>query len=174
VARQIADQLALFPAADLAPFHREALLNALSRITQPADNPIWPGGYVMLSKMQIAVIWDAIRKLPRKSRPAQVRHAFDLVLLNLRTDTGEVTLTRDEMAEAMGTSADHVSEVMGTLKRMGVVYCQRRPVPGMKGPGAVAYMVNANVAWNGSLETRQQKAMDHAAPSAHLSLVPQD
>lgn len=172
VARKIADQLRLFPPEDLPPHHREGLLNALHRITEPADSTIWPGGFVMLSKVQVAAIWDAIRKLPRKSRPAQVRHAFDLVLLNLRTDTGEVMLTRDQIAEAMDTSARHVSEVMGTLERMGVVTRERRAIPGMRGPGAVVYMVNPHVAWNGVLETRKQAATDRAPPAARLTVVP--
>ena len=52
----------------------------------------------MISRKQTEAIWDAIRALPADDRPNHVRHAFDLVLLYLRQDNGEVMLTRDEMA----------------------------------------------------------------------------
>lgn len=118
----------------------------------------------MLSREQTAAIWDAIRELPSQCRPNQVRHAFDLVLLNLRWDTGEVMLTRDEIAERMKCSARDVSTVMGVLGRLGVIERQVRRVPGMKGPGMVAYFVNPHAAWNGDLKTRQDFAEDFKPP----------
>jgi len=65
------------------------------------------------SPIQTAAIWDAIRALPSDDRPHQVRHAFDLVLLNLRQDTGEVLLTRDQLAEEIGCAPKHVSPING-------------------------------------------------------------
>lgn len=122
----------------------------------------------MLSRAQTAAIWDAIRALPPEDRPNQVRHAFDLVLLNLRQDTGEVMLSRDQLADAIGCLPRHVSTVMGVLARLGVIEAQRRRVEGMRGPGAVAYFVNPHVAWNGSLEARRQAAAESSPPLLRL------
>ncbi|MFT9417539.1 helix-turn-helix domain-containing protein [Acetobacter sp.] len=59
-------------------------------------------------------------------------YAFDLVLLNLRQDTGEVLLTRDQLAEEIGCAPRSVSTIMGTLEKMGVIgyaTAQRSPRP---------------------------------------------
>lgn len=118
----------------------------------------------MLSRTQTKAIWDAIRALPADDRPNHVRHAFDLVLLNLRQDTGEVMLTRDQLADEIGCSSDHVSHVMGTLARMGVVRRERRRIEGVRGPGMVVYFVNPHVAWNGSLDIRKAEAAEVKPP----------
>lgn len=167
----IAEQLALLPPDVLEQLPAEARFaisratHALQRHARPnTEESIWPGGFVMLSREQTAVVWDAIRALPPAERPNQVRHAFDLVLLNLRRDSGEVMLTRDEFAERMGCAARHVSTVMGTLERMGVIRREFRPVEGVRGRGVVVYFVSPHVAWNGSLEQRKTKAASAVPP----------
>lgn len=122
----------------------------------------------MISREQTEAVWNAIRKLPPDARPHQVRHAFDLVLLYLRPDTGEVMLSRQEMAQKMETDADNVSRVMRTLEDMQVVTRKRRTVEGVRGPGKVVYSINAYVAWNGRLELRQREAAKTAPPSLKL------
>lgn len=159
VAASLADQLRLFPEAQLPAVARAQLLNALHRLTHPAqDQPIWSGGFTMISRQQCAAVWDAIRGLPASARPHQVRHAFDLVLLNLRQDTGEVMLTRDEIAEKIGTHPDNVSRIMSTLEGMDIIRRERRQMEGVRGPGMAVYFINAYVAWNGSLEIRKREA----------------
>jgi hypothetical protein len=121
-AAAIERQLLLYPPEELPAQARSAVLNALHRAASPNDaEAIWPGGFTMISREQTAVVWDAIRALPSSERPDKVRHAFDLVLLNLNWNTGEVMLTGDEMAAKMGCAPKRVSTVMGTLERMGVV-----------------------------------------------------
>ena len=95
-----------------------------------------------------------------------MRHAFDLVLLNLWEN--EVMLTRDEFAAEMGCAPKHVSTIMGTLERMGVIRRERRKVPGMQGPGMAVYFVNPHVAWNGSLDIRKEEARKVEQPSLRL------
>jgi hypothetical protein len=168
-AEAIEGQLLLYPDADLPAQPRAAILNALHRVTHPDDtNGIWPGGFTMISREQTAVIWDAIRKLPGSERPEKVRHAFDLILLNLNWNTGEVMLTRDEMAAKMECSPANVSRVMGTLERMGVIRRERRRVEGMQGRGMAVYVINPHVAWNGSLDARKQQAKDVDQPQLKL------
>lgn len=170
-AAQVAEQLSLLSDEFLKHLPGEARI-AISRATyalQKAARPdteegLWPGGFTMLSRMQTAAIWDAIRELPSDDRPNQVRHAFDLVLLNLRQDTGEVLLTRDQLAEKIGCAPNHVSRIMGTLEKMGVIRRERRRVEGMQGRGMAVYFINPHVAWNGSLDVRKAQAKDTRPP----------
>lgn len=168
VAISIEEQLGLFSDEQLPELPRTLLLNALHRCTRNPDESLWPGGYSMLSRTQTAVIWDAIRKLPPEKRPNHVRHAFDLVLLNIRQDTGEIMLTRDQLAAEIGCSSDNVSRVMGTLEEMGVVIRKRRKIDGVRGPGMAVYFLNPHVAWNGNLEIRHREAAKHKPPLLKL------
>jgi len=140
-------------------------VGALQRHARPdTEEGLWPGGYTMLSRTQTAAIWDAIRALPPDDRPNQVRHAFDLVLLNLRQDTGEVLLTRDQLAERIGCAPRSVSTIMGTLERMGVIRRERRRIEGVQGRGIAVYFINPHVAWNGSLDVRKAEAAEVKPP----------
>ena len=142
---------------------------ALQRHARPdTEEGLWPGGFNMLSRTQTAAIWDAIRALSADDRPGQVRHAFDLVLLNLDQDTGEVLLTRDQLAERIGCAPRSVSTIMGTLERMGVVRRERRRIEGLQGPGQAVYLVNPHVAWNGDLEIRKEEAAKVKPPMLTL------
>ena len=167
----LAAQMSLLPPELLAQLPTEARMaisratHALQRHARPStEHGLWPGGFTMLSRDQTAAIWDAIRALPADDRPNHVRHAFDLVLLNLRQDTGEVMLTRDQLAERMGCAPRSVSTVMGTLERMGVIRRERHKVEGMQGRGVAVYFINPHVAWNGSLDVRKTEATQAKAP----------
>ncbi len=145
---------------------------AISRVTSglqkharpDTEEGLWPGGFNMLSRVQTKAIWDAIRALPSDDRPHQVRHAFDLVLLNLRQDTGEVLLTRDQLAEEIDCAPRNVSTIMGILERMGVVRRERRRIEGVQGRGMAVYFINPHVAWNGSLDARKAEAAEAKPP----------
>lgn len=173
---ELAGQLALIPPELLAQLPGEARMaisratHALQRHARPStEHGLWPGGFTMLSRDQTAAVWDAIRALPADDRPNHVRHAFDLVLLNLRQDTGEVMLTRDQLAERIGCAPGHVSRVMGTLERMGVVRRERRRIEGVQGRGMAVYFINPHVAWNGSLDVRKAEAADTKPPMLALA-----
>jgi CRP-like cAMP-binding protein len=168
-AASLADALREFPEEQVPASARAALLNALHKLTHPdTQESIWPGGFSMLSRTQTAAVWDAIRRLRPEERPNQVRHAFDLVLLNLRQDTGEVMLTRDQLAAEIGCAARHVSTIMGTLERLGVIRRERRRIEGVQGRGMAVYFINPHVAWNGSLEVRKEEAAETPPPLLRL------
>ncbi len=175
MAAGLAEQLRLIPDELLQQLPggiRHAISKAthgLHRHARPdTEEGLWPGGFTMLSRAQTKAIWDAIRALDPDERPNQVRHAFDLVILNLRQDTGEVMLTRDQLADEIGCDPNHVSNVMGTLMRMGVIRRERHRVEGMRGPGMVVYFVNPHVAWNGSLDARKAEAAEAKQPMLRL------
>jgi CRP-like cAMP-binding protein len=164
-AADLAEQLRLLP-EDMLQQLPGSIRLAISRATHglhkharpDTEQALWRGGFTMLSREQTKAIWTAIRALPANDRPHQVRHAFDLVLLNLRQDTGEVMLRRDELAAEIGCAPKHVSTIMGTLERMGVVRRERMRVEGIQGRGVAVYFVNPHVAWNGSLDIRKREA----------------
>ena len=171
----VAEQLSLLPPElmEELPIRERIAISrttyALQRHAKPSSEVgLWPGGYSMLSRDQTAAVWDAIRALSADNRPGQVRHAFDLVLLNLRQDTGEVMLTRDELAQRIGCAPKHVSTIMGTLERMDVIRRERRRVEGMQGPGMAVYFINPQVAWNGSLDIRKAEAAKSPTPLLRL------
>jgi CRP-like cAMP-binding protein len=169
-AASIRQLLLQFPEEELPAQPRAAILNALTRATEleHAAGSIWPMGFTMVGRQYMTAVWDAIRALPADERPQQVRHAFDLVVLNLRPDNGEVMLTRDELAAQIGCASKHVSTIMGTLERIGAIRRERRKVAGMQGPGMAVYFVNPHVAWNGSLAIRKQEADKVKQPSLQL------
>lgn len=114
--------------------------------------------FVMLSPDQNAVV---VRYLSDHSkRPLVALNLWALCFQHLRTDTGEIVLTREEIAEKLGVYAREVSEVMGELVRFGAISRQREPVAGLRGPGLVRYFMNPNVATHlsGKLRDEAQKA----------------
>lgn len=146
-------------------YARERLRNELCRLTKQGHRE---GVFVMLSVAQTAEVWRMIRYTEGLQNREQVRHAFDIVLTNLRQDTGEVMLTRDEIADLMRCTAKEVSMAMGELAKLGVIEKEIRRVPGMKGPGIVAYFINADVAWNGNRNIRRERATQQAQRSLRL------
>ena len=120
--------------------------------------------FVMLSPAQCLAVWNAIRELPSDDRPNQVRHLFDLVITHIEINTGLVTLTREELAVQIGTEPKHISTMMGTLERLGVLRRERVKVAGMRGSGIARYRINPHVAWNGELEIRKERAKQESLP----------
>ena len=117
----------------------------------------------MISPAQCLAVWNAIKK---GEKPHETRDVFDYVLTHIETNTGIVTLTRDELAEAVGIAPKNVSSAMKRLEDLGVIFRERVRVPGMKGPGKARYRMNPHVAWNGKLERREVAAKQVSLPFA--------
>lgn len=170
IKRQEAEGAAHFLRALGLPRHlQQQIEHALYRSVEPDSLRSPFGNYVMLSVQQIGAIWDALRKLPPEKRPQEVRHLFDLCILNLRQDTGEILLNRQQLAERMECRPDRVSTAMGILQRLGIVIKgERIKVPGLRGPGLATYFVNPHAAWNGSLEIQKITAKRQQPPLLRL------
>lgn len=113
----------------------------------------------MISPAQCLAVWDAIWLMPR---PVETRKVFDLVLTHIETNTGAVTLTREEIAAKVGTAPSDISRIMTQLEAHKVIFRRR-----LKGPGRpVRYYLNQHVAWNGKLEIRTEQAKQIPLPFA--------
>jgi len=114
--------------------------------------------FVMLSPADndLVVSW----MLEHSKRPQKAMRLWSKLFLHLDRITGEILQTRDELAEAIGVKADHVSEIMGELEHFGAISKQRVRVAGMRGPGVVRYFMNPNVATHqtGVIRDNAQKA----------------
>src|SRR3954452_11750643 len=108
---------------------------------QTASEGRWT--FVMLSPEQNATVMRWLRQHSR--RPVLALALWGELFTALRHDTGEIALTRDELAERVGTRPDHVSEIMHELVGIGAIIVRRESVAGMRGPGRVVYFMYPNV-----------------------------
>jgi Crp-like helix-turn-helix protein len=111
---------------------------------QTASEAGWP--FVMLNPEQNAAVARWLGK--NSSRPKIALVLWQELFTALRRDTGEIMLTRDELATRVGTHPDHVSRVMHELASIGAIIVHREKVAGMRGPGRAIYLMNPNVATN--------------------------
>jgi hypothetical protein len=122
--------------------------------------------FVMLSPAQNRAVINWL--LENSSRPQKAVSLWSLLFEHLRRDTGEIALTREQMAEQIGERADNVSLIMTELESIGAISRRREKVAGMRGPGVVRYFMNPNVATH-----LGGKARDHAqAKTPPLKPVP--
>lgn len=123
--------------------------------------------FVMLSPAQNQAV---VRWLVRhSSRPQRAVELWAVLFAHLRRDTGEITLTRDELAELISDEPDNVSRIMGELEGIGAISRRRERMAGMRGPGMVRYFMNPNVATHLAGQARDQ-AQAQTQP-VQLSLV---
>src|SRR3954453_8222032 len=119
---------------------RGEIVAAIDRET--ASEGRWP--FVMISPEQNATV---VRWLQEHSRyPVMAVRLWSELFTALRRDTGEILLTRDELAERVGARADRVSRVVHELASIGALVVHRERVAGMRGRGRAVYLMNPNVA----------------------------
>jgi hypothetical protein len=116
-----------------------AIIGAIDRETA-AENG-WT--FVMLSPAQNRAVVNWLLAHADRHRPALALWA--LLFEHLDRHTGMILLTRDEIAEQVGTHPDIVSAIMSDLEGIGAIVRRRERVAGMRGPGMVRYFMNPNV-----------------------------
>src|SRR5688572_10162237 len=96
--------------------------------------------FVMLSPEQneAVVAW----LLDHSSRPQKAVRLWVALFRHLRRDTGEIMLGRDELAALIDEAPKNVSTIMSELEGIGAISRRREKVAGMRGPGAVRYLMN--------------------------------
>src|SRR3954451_24682819 len=130
---------------------RGEIIAAIDRETASTNR--WT--FVMLSPTQNRAVVRWL--LEHSSRPQKAIDLWSLLFEHLRFDTGEIMLTREEIAEQIGEAPGDVSRIMGELEQIGAISRRREKVAGMRGPGVVRYFMNPNVATH-----LGGKARDHA------------
>jgi Crp-like helix-turn-helix domain len=118
---------------------RGEIVAAIDRQTA-STNP-WP--FLMISPEQNAAVGRWLGE--HSSRPKIALVLWMELFTALRRDTGEIMLTRDELAERVGTHPDNVSRVMHELAGIGAIIVHREKVAGVRGPGRAVYLMNPNV-----------------------------
>ncbi len=109
--------------------------------------------------------------LESSARPMKGADLWAVLFTAVDQDTGEIMLTRDELAEAVGDTADHVSAIMGELEGIGAIIRRREKVPGVRGPGRVRYFMNPNVGTH--LAGAERDEAQAAAPPGPLLRIMQ-
>jgi hypothetical protein len=84
--------------------------------------------------------------------------------VNLETDSGHIDASREELAEAVDTSADGVSEVMSKLVWIGAVTRWYKKIPGLRGRGMVRYTMKPHVATKLPGAARVEAQKMHSPP----------
>lgn len=121
--------------------------------------------FVMLSPEQNLTVVNYLAS--NSKRPIMAMKAWATCFQYLRIDTGEIMLTREQLAEQLGTDADNVSRCMSELVALGAITRRREKEGGLKGPGLVRYFMNPRVATHlGGGE--RDKAQDEAPPLLRL------
>jgi hypothetical protein len=146
---------AILPFETQMPDAVKALIGHIDR--QTASRNKWT--FVMLSPEQNSIVVDYLAE--NSKRPLVAVRLWALCFKHLRNDTGEVLLSREEIAEKLKQKADSVSELMSELVEFGAIIRRRERVAGLKGPGMVHYFMNPRVATHLG-GTAREKAQDEA------------
>lgn len=96
--------------------------------------------FVMMSPGQnrAVVEWLEANSL----RPMKAMRLWAVLFTAVDRDTGEIMLTRDQLAEISGIAAQHVTNIMGELEGIDAIIRRRERVAGIRGPGRVRYFMN--------------------------------
>jgi len=141
---------AILPFEDQLPDAVRSLIGHIDR--QTASRNKWT--FVMLSPEQNAIVVDYLAQ--HSKRPLVAMRLWALCFKHLRTDTGEILLTREEIADKLSQRAPEISEMMSELVDFGAIIRKRQKVGGMKGPGMVHYFMNPRVATHLSGKERDE------------------
>ena len=147
-------------ALDLPDLATEDILITLQRHETGGAISNW--AFNMISPQQCNAVLKAIDASDPK--PLTTYRVFIRVLTHVETNTGIVTLSRDELANLCNLQPGHVSAAMKRLEDLGAVVRERVRVPGMRGPGKARYRINPHVAWNGKLDRREVAAEQTRLP----------
>lgn len=96
--------------------------------------------------------------MENSKRPIKAVSVWTLLFDHLMPHTGQVMLTREEIAEQVGIAVQEVSKIMNELVSFGAIFSEREKIAGMRGPGLIRYYMNKHVAEVGSRATQDELA----------------
>lgn len=111
------------------------------------------------------------------SRKLVALRLWALILSYVDKDTGEIALSRDEIAELLNVSVGDVSRVTSELVECRALWRRRVKVPGMRGAGVVRYGLNPLVGTHigreaGKAARRLAERLDLSPPGERRSRSP--
>ena len=131
--------------------HVQGLLYEIDRKTRP-NAPAET--FIMLKAAQNAAVVQWLGTNSR--RPAKAMMVWGTLFEHLYPHTGQIMLTREEIAEKVGIRPTEVSAIMGELAKCHAIFTERRRVEGVRGPGQVTYFMNKHVAEYGSRASEEE------------------
>ncbi len=160
--REQTEQLRLFVLGlDADPEAKSAVLAAADRQTAAEEG--WT--FVMISAGQYGQVVEWLAA--HSPRPVVALRLWALVFQHLRRDTGEITLSRQEMAEHLGCAPQHVSSIMTELEGLGAIQRHRLArAAGRRGAAPVAYFLNPRIGTH--LASPRREAAQTEAPRLRL------
>ena len=111
--------------------------------------------FAMINPAQNFAVLEWLRQ--HSKRPQVAVSLWGLLLTALRMDTGEILLTRAQIAERIGIEPQNVSRIMSELAQINAI---RRQKEGRK----VRYFLNANIATHIPGPEARQRAREAAGP----------
>lgn len=96
--------------------------------------------FIMISPEQHDAVTEWLEANSR--RPMKAMRLWSLLFTRMDRDTGEILLTRDQIAERLRVTVQDVSSIMGELEAIDAISRRREKVAGMRGPGRVRYFMN--------------------------------
>ena len=131
--------------------HVQGLLHDIDRKTRP-DTP--GETFIMLKPAQNAAVIQWLGANSR--RPAKAMMVWGTLFEHLYPHTGQIMLTREQIAETVGIRPNEVSAIMGELAKCHAVFTERHRIEGVRGPGQAVYFMNKHVAEYGSRATEEE------------------
>lgn len=137
-----AEQLrqAVLALEDAPPEAKSAIVATIDRQTAAQEG--WT--FVMISAGQYGQVVEWLAA--HSERPVMAMRLWALVFQHLHRDTGEIVLSRQEMAEHLGCAPQHVSNLITDLEKIGAI--QRRRAAreaGRRGAVPMRYFLNPRV-----------------------------
>lgn len=148
-----AELLEEWAAEVVGPAHAAQLALAFSAQTPDPNADKWI--FAMISPTQNFAVLEWLRQ--HSNRPQVAVSLWGLLLTALRPDTGEILLTRGQIAERVGIAPKHVSECITELSSINAV---RREKQGRR----VRYFLNPNIATHIPGPEARKAARDAAGP----------
>ena len=137
----------------IGPQHAAQLALAFAAQTPDPDADRWI--FAMISPTQNFAVIDWLGQ--HSKRPQAAVKVWGLLLTALRPDTGEILLTRAQIAERIGIHPKHVSEIMTELVTINAV---RREKDGRR----VRYFLNPGIATHIPGPEARRAAREAAGP----------
>lgn len=127
-------------------------LNYAAQTPDP-DSDHWTFAMISPAQNSAVVSWLS----GHSKRPRVAVQLWAMLFMALRTDTGEIQLTREEMGSRLGVDPDHISRVMTELASINAI---RREKSGR----AVRYFMNPHIATHIPSPEAREAARQGAGP----------